>query len=517
MMTRLSIWLAITAVVMAIPTIYFGFSPDSGHLIDIAENLSQGRGLTTYYLSADSGAVPSGDLLWPPLYPVVLAIFLKLGMGAGLACRLINILSFMAVTAFIFVVGEAYKPKLLSGLALGLWLLTAVNLLIANYAWSEPLFLALAALLFAFVFRMVKSGRFGFLNFLVLGIIAALATLCRFIGITLLVPIVYLGLRISAGSRFNIGRALAKIAAASTGFALLLLPYMLYRASRTEGTVLPPHPEASLSVVHNLVQLINAVVTDFAFVFVIVGILFFLLNGFKRGGLVSSLRGTFDTFTITISIWIVSYIGLMLIITSIIGIDEMNTRFVSPVYPFAVLILAYFMVNLLGEGLSVERITGRGLIILSVALVIGSLHLAKDEYKKLKEDSSRRSEDGYTHLMNWIESSTSPDDLFIGDWIWEVRFRTGRVVLESVHPPKPELTPSNVAAFLKRHGSRFATIYYVYEATPEQNAIDNVVREFGREGMKLKRVADFDYCRRPLTVFELTAGPGISHEDDDSG
>jgi 4-amino-4-deoxy-L-arabinose transferase-like glycosyltransferase len=75
-----------------------GLTPDSVTYLDPARNLAAGRGLVHYWAYWDpvyeTAALPTATTLWPPGYPMLIALLVTLGMDPTVSGRLISLLSF---------------------------------------------------------------------------------------------------------------------------------------------------------------------------------------------------------------------------------------------------------------------------------------------------------------------------------------------------------------------------------------------------------------------------------------
>jgi hypothetical protein len=147
-------------------------SPDSVDYLSAARSLGLGRGFVGY----------TGEQMtsWPPLFPVLLALFQQLGLSPLGAARLLNAALWGVTTLLAAVwIASVTRSVLLASLA-ALWIaLSPMLLYYASMLWSEPLFVALvvaalyaltrclaapnwarvilAALLAAFVYGLIAS------------------------------------------------------------------------------------------------------------------------------------------------------------------------------------------------------------------------------------------------------------------------------------------------------------------------------------------------------------------------
>jgi hypothetical protein len=118
-----------------------GLSPDSVAYLDVARNLASGRGFTFH----------TGEhlLLWPPLYPIVLALVsLVTRLDPSIFAHVVNAVLFAAVIALSAVLVRESLGQRMPFAALGLAtvMLSAPLLDIYAMAWSDCLFIPLVLL-----------------------------------------------------------------------------------------------------------------------------------------------------------------------------------------------------------------------------------------------------------------------------------------------------------------------------------------------------------------------------------
>jgi hypothetical protein len=159
-----------------------GISPDSAMYIAGARNLIQGQGIS--FTGGDG--TPVAITLWPPLYPMLLALGGVVGNDPVAAARWINSILF---ATNIFIVGwsvyrlthDAPAPTLVAG---GLFLSSLTFVTLHAWTWSEPLFLALSMTGLLSIQLYFWRGKSTTL--LIAATCAGLATMARFAGIAVI-------------------------------------------------------------------------------------------------------------------------------------------------------------------------------------------------------------------------------------------------------------------------------------------------------------------------------------------
>ena len=154
-----------------------GTSPDSIAYMSVAKSL----------LAGDGFIYPGGELYikWPPLFPMVLAVPGSLGIDGVTGARFVNAFAFGGI---VFGAGQLFRMHLNSKVLILAGtvsiLLSPVLLRISIKVWTEPLFTFFAVFFLYFLYRFLNEKRMAFL--LLMSILASLAVLQRYIGITLI-------------------------------------------------------------------------------------------------------------------------------------------------------------------------------------------------------------------------------------------------------------------------------------------------------------------------------------------
>ncbi|HEV8239007.1 MAG TPA: glycosyltransferase family 39 protein [Thermoanaerobaculia bacterium] len=193
----------------------------------------------TYWTAAEqlrAGGSPDLHLIWPPLYPHVLAALMPLSGGTRLAAQLAQIALLVAAALFLRALGRALLPgaELANGIHAGdvaaaLLLLDPQVAAFGIFLWPEALHLAL--FLFAFWALVTRGSRWEWLVAAGVALGLALLTKSLLLGFVpvLLVPLALEG---------RWPRRLLKPAVVAAAVSLTLLPVQLgHRARYGEATV----------------------------------------------------------------------------------------------------------------------------------------------------------------------------------------------------------------------------------------------------------------------------------------
>ena len=150
-----------------------GLTPDSSTYVSVARSLVDGEGFLAFY----------GDLqLFPPLFPLVVAVGGVFGVDAIAAAAWVNAAAFGGA---VWLVGSWLHrrgaPALLSIGAAAAAALSLPMARVVAYVWSEALFVFLVVLSLSLLDRHVRNG--GRRALLLAAICAALCCLTRYVGL----------------------------------------------------------------------------------------------------------------------------------------------------------------------------------------------------------------------------------------------------------------------------------------------------------------------------------------------
>ena len=157
-----------------------GLMPDSYDYLSAADNLLRGNGLVT----SRAGNTFAPYVLWPPLYPLSVALPAGAGMPLAAAARWVGALLFGATVLFAGLAARQYTRSERAGvLAAALVAACAPLLETASWALSEPLLVALALPALFLLDRFIESRRAGLL--VAAALLAGLACLGRNSGLAI--------------------------------------------------------------------------------------------------------------------------------------------------------------------------------------------------------------------------------------------------------------------------------------------------------------------------------------------
>jgi hypothetical protein len=169
-----------------------GLSPDSVTYLSLARSLARGRG----YVDLTGRA----DTTFPPTYPALLAIGIRLGMTGLTAARVVNAASYGAIVGLGWILMRRHTmSRRVALLGTAFIALSPAVLNVADQAWSEPLFCA-ALLAFLILLEDALAPSVRSRTVLWAGLAAGVACTIRYAGASLVVVAV-LVLLSAAGPR----------------------------------------------------------------------------------------------------------------------------------------------------------------------------------------------------------------------------------------------------------------------------------------------------------------------------
>jgi 4-amino-4-deoxy-L-arabinose transferase-like glycosyltransferase len=217
-----------------------GISPDSVGYISAARNLARGHGLVLY----DGSPL----IEQPPLYPAILALFRLLGIDPLAAARIV---SSVLMAVIVYLSGAIARrsfggSRLWIGLSVLAALLSRVVSEVTVMAWTEPLFICFVLLFLDLAERYDRGGERRAL--ILTGVVAALACLTRYAGVTLVVA----GIAVVLAPRRDTARPRWRDAGLFLLVSLLPLAGWVVRNSLLSGSPLGERNPASFTFLRNL-------------------------------------------------------------------------------------------------------------------------------------------------------------------------------------------------------------------------------------------------------------------------
>ncbi|MGI5817813.1 MAG: hypothetical protein ACOX9R_06915 [Armatimonadota bacterium] len=461
------------------------FNADTLHYVDVARTWIEDGTLATWHLNLTTERVPATEVLWPPMYSILLGGPLALGLSPEAATWLIAVLSQIALLWLLVAVSRRVEWGLLVGL-LFVYMMFVHG--IAFRAFSETPFIALVfGALVAMALALQGGGPEGgrsralWLGLLA-GVLAAAAALTRHIGVALIPT---LGLLAVVGPLRHQVRAwrvrATALASMVVGSALPLGLWFARHAMLGSSVFGPDRPPSEFTLYELLMRLGHGVYMDASTPLLVLATAvlgYHLLDrdgGDGRRAFALSLAGAALLYAVLHEAGTVASHAMYRMDNPPEG------RQFFPGYVALLLILA----ALLSLARPPERVLRRRwpiLAVLVIPLATGTLIAGSVSHDLTPVRSA---------VDEWVEANTAPDDLIIGWRAWPVRFHTGRPVLQSGMVSEPSVYDGPaVASFLQRFGSHFGGAWLlVPEASHDEG---EVIADFRAAGLELERAAELN-------------------------
>ena len=188
---------------------------DSLSYISVADSLVNGDGITTF-----SGHSPA---LWPPLYPITIALIGLLKIDSVYAGLFVNAVAFGLVIMWTGIWIYQYVGSQLLALGAAVTVMTSYTLTwLSSNLLSEPLFICLAFLALAQLGRFIDSEYYQQSTILWSAFFTALASITMYMGVTIIFTAVIL---IMIHTKLSFSR---KLKYAAVYFSISVAPLMLW-------------------------------------------------------------------------------------------------------------------------------------------------------------------------------------------------------------------------------------------------------------------------------------------------
>ncbi len=408
-----AIWLLSAAVCVALAMVFdpMMLTTDTAQHVSVARNIVAGHGLVTDLLYFEQqqvfGTMPAPQTVWPPLFPLLTALLLSLGVNEQWAVFWLSLGAHLliapAVYAIVRVAGYRARAAACAALAC---LLFAFNSMLVLGGLTESLF-TLCTLLACLAWMMadVRTGGARTAALLLAGAFAALAYLTRYSGLCLVFALAAIaGLRwLRAPTWPRLRDALLVAALPVTVVLATLVRNYLLTGSASGG----PSVEVELSVMATLRTFYWSVAKLFGFDadsawrhFVVTALA--VLIGIALGRIWVALadlrtprsapadpaadRARRAGLTLALT-----YAGLSLLLIGALAVTRypefVNDRYLAPLWPFAVLTFAFVMPSRTPwAGVYGRRVAAPVLAFLTLVLLAGQSSVVDREMGWFHDD-----------------------------------------------------------------------------------------------------------------------------------
>jgi tetratricopeptide (TPR) repeat protein len=441
------------------------FSPDSMNYVDVGRNIAAGRGIVQSALGYNEPRldpdreIPAPLTVQPPLYPLMIAFLIRLGVPAADAALLIAALAYAAVLIATYLLGRACFTEEAGLLAVACLLVYYPMTYVASYAWSDPLAIALMLTCFLLL-ALARSNRIPRAGFAAAGFFAGLAFLTRYALLTAffvgLLPLV---------ERGKPGHTLRNIALYSASFGVVAVP-LAVRNLTIAGSVfgLAQNPSVT-GFFANLRDATTALFGGYfeasgldplgqaallAMLLVVCVVILVIQHRSTSTGEVALPPGTAH-----LVLWPAVYTVFLLYQATRTNLDPIGGRLIAPAGIVAVLLFAALVVRSSGRYASLVAFLVLLLALAGMARVAGAAAGPQAPTVPQQIAASPR--------LTWVAQNTTDQDLIIGDYTYDVPFFLGRsAVVSFSHFPFSDWPEySLLDSWVQRHCAQYRRIYLV--------------------------------------------------------
>ena len=446
------------------------FSNDSMNYVDVARNISAGRGIVQStlgfnqpYLFDEASPIPNPMTSQPPLYPILIALLSFFGIPHADSALLISGLALGGVILMAYLLGRDLYNEATGWLAVGLLLLYYPLSNVARVAWTESFAIFLMLISFWLLARLYREqeSRKAWIYALLAGFTTGLAFATRYS----MLPMFFVG----GGFILIAMRFKRKCMVPLSLFILAFsLPFLSVAAHNyfSLGRIMPPALPSQSDLVTNLRDLFHylfglylAEGIDSIIQVMVIGILFLVISvvWLTRGRVKSSLQVIFfQEGGFLIPFWILAYSSFLVYRRTVTNFDEINLRLVSPAGVAFMILVAALIASLLSP--RVTNWARYAALPLSLIVCLQELQISMLTPPLKAEAESRLSE-----RVKWIETRTTSNDLIIGDNTVDIPFYLQRpaAVSFSPYPYTVHLTYKKLTAFIAEHCSDYDRFFLV--------------------------------------------------------
>ena len=210
-----------------------GLDPDALAYLGAANSLAHGHGLRVPSSSWESADTTAPLVHFPPAFPAAIAIGIKAGASPIGSARIVEATAAAVTTVAMLLAANVAGGILATLLVLGLLASTPAILAVHGGILSEPLFLAILAL-FTWIMSRERRGM-DRQRTILLGALAAAATLTRYAGVSLVVAAVFEAWWNADGSRTPTWKQRAKRAMVAAEVPAFVLAIWVFTRPHSEG------------------------------------------------------------------------------------------------------------------------------------------------------------------------------------------------------------------------------------------------------------------------------------------
>lgn len=432
----MSVYVAALGIYVAITTfntlnLEGRYSPDSIFYINAASNLAEGRGLSRsmaelYVLQENEQSLPLPMTQWGPVYPILIALFMKAGFSAAAVALFLSSIGALGVLIAIYALVKRLFDHTTAVCVLPFILFFPPFSLVAQYAWSETLGVTLLLASWRLLLMQDQVRRRQLIALLAAGIIGGLAFATRFALLPLL-PFAWIVLIDWKGKPLR----LREVATYTAGFALIALPTVARNVyhSGTIGGAPPGSGQGSLAI--GALETLQVLWTSFSTTNILVGIvaLALLIAALARGfwsppkGEHTFLGGLVGNSRYSLPLWVSLYLAFLIVAQTRVRVDPIDIRLALP----ASLMLGVYLISLFAKTVRFPGWIVFPLTYLLIACAILPHFATARNISRVGTlppyDVQREREK--SPLLTWLAITSTPETLFVAEYGLDIPFYIG--------------------------------------------------------------------------------------------
>ena len=455
------LWMILAALLAARPLIHLKLFPDTRDYIELAAHLAAGDGFVTNVVDRDTMALPDPRLHHPPVYSLLVAACLKLGLSMPAALKAVAILSFLVAAFLAGRIGRHLGGAAGASLAIPAFLLVAALTEGWNHAMSEAPFVALVAAFFVVMIPAAGQEKAASWRLFLGGVLAGLAMLTRFMGATLIIGLgVFFFWEIirRRERRVLLSRAGAFLLCLA-GWAVAALPWFVHYYLLTHRVTGRVTAASIVPFYRNLVGLVRSPLLDLAPVIAFVLAIILLARPARRA-LNAALGRIAPGFSLCL-VWVICYFSVLLGMAAVAYVDPIGTRLTHPAYVvLAPLLVAFALLWWEADRSSAPELSTGGLSLLALLLVAIVVFQAGNAFRTLGEDPPVYDND----LTRWVSANTPAGSLILNPAHLPILVppATGRYIY--VRSFVTDYDVEGLRGFLGRFAPRLTAVYLLTPA-----------------------------------------------------
>jgi len=469
-------------------------------LLVLISTWSNGIGITpdtVNYFAATDSFLGSGNFigfngqpmsLWPPLYPLLLALLSVLGLSHPLAALVINIFSAFLIIYFFSKLLDLFQIQVrLKIFCLSWAVMSGVLLSMLNTAWTEPLFILLFIFFTYYLLKYLKEGDNKF--FITIIIIAGMSALLRYLGVAMIIAgcvLIFYNFK-----ELNFKKRLVK-AMQFVFFSSLPLAIWMIRNLIVTDTLAGPRTFEKNTFTEQLVSFFNTISLWISwsflyhvirFIFLALVITMALYFYFKKKNQLN-----INTIFKNTGFIILIYIALIIVLSTIGTGQLIDSRYLAPIYLF-ILALVFYLLN---KKINFKNVWVITLVIMITASFVLQLSVSLYIDNKMGVQALSTGE-----WRSYIESTNIDNFNFIEDKKLVTNSPSGFYLDTGRYSDFSAIKGESLEEFVNRTGDDFYLVWYFGTTLhPSLNDFDWIYDKFESELLQLNESTDSEVSSR---------------------